>query len=133
MPHHEGCASKASHEKATRPFALLFQGRPEGSFDGARLKFLDQMMSAGGLCDRGDNWRALDGTLDPAKVEQAADNALIGDAPTIAATMIERFHPDDRIMAWFDFFNHDSERVKRNMTAYMERVVPLVEAGVGQR
>lgn len=78
-------------------------------------------------------WRALDGTLDPAKVERAADNALIGDAPTIAATMIERFHPDDRIMAWFDFFNHDSERVKRNMTAYMERVVPLVEAGVGQR
>ena len=61
------------------------------------------------------------------------DNALIGDAPTIAATMIERFHPDDRIMAWFDFFNHDSERVKRNMTAYMERVVPLVEAGLGQR
>jgi hypothetical protein len=30
-------------------------------------------------------------------------------------------------MAWFDFFNHDSERVCRDMTAYMEQVAPLVE------
>ena len=42
--------------------------------------------------------------------------------------MVERFHPEDRIMAWFDFFNHDSDRVCRNMTAYMEQVVPRVEA-----
>jgi hypothetical protein len=35
-------------------------------------------------------------------------------------------------MAWFDFFNHDSERVCRNMTAYMQRVVPLVETLLGR-
>ncbi|HJM55402.1 MAG TPA: hypothetical protein QGI72_04065 [Poseidonia sp.] len=73
-------------------------------------------------------WNALEGTIDPAKVERATNNALIGNPEEIAAQMVERFHPEDRIMAWFDFFNHDSERVCRNMTAYMEKVVPRVES-----
>ncbi len=73
-------------------------------------------------------WTALQGTIDPAKISQAADNALVGDAPTIAAQIRQRFHPDDRLMLWFDFFNHDSARVMRNMSAFMERVRPLVEA-----
>ena len=73
-------------------------------------------------------WTALEGTLDPAKVENAATNALIGDAETIAAQIRERFHPEDRVMLWFDFFNHDSARVVANMEAFMEKVTPLVEA-----
>ena len=75
----------------------------------------------------GAYWNALEGTIDPNKVNRAANNALIGNPEEIASELVERFHPDDRIMAWFDFFNHDSERVCRNMTAYMEQVVPLVE------
>jgi alkanesulfonate monooxygenase SsuD/methylene tetrahydromethanopterin reductase-like flavin-dependent oxidoreductase (luciferase family) len=77
-------------------------------------------------------WSALEGTIDPDKVTRAADNALIGNVEEVAAQMVERFHPDDRVMAWFDFFNHDSERVCRNMTAYMQRVVPLVETLLGR-
>ena len=77
-------------------------------------------------------WNALEGTIDPDKVNRAADNALIGNVEEVARQMVERFHADDRIMAWFDFFNHDSERVCRNMTAYMERVVPRVEALLGR-
>ena len=73
-------------------------------------------------------WNALEGTIDPDKVSKAANNALIGNVEEVAQQMVERFHPDDRIMAWFDFFNHDSERVCRNMTAYMEQVAPRVEA-----
>ena len=73
-------------------------------------------------------WSALEGTIDPDKVSRAANNALIGNVEDVAKQMVERFPPDDRIMAWFDFFNHDSDRVCRNMTAYMERVVPLVES-----
>ena len=76
----------------------------------------------------GAYWNALEGTIDPDKVTKAANNALIGNVEEIANQMIERFHPDDRIMAWFDFFNHDSARVCRNMTAYMQQVVPRVEA-----
>ena len=73
-------------------------------------------------------WNALEGTIDPEKVQKATNNALIGNPEEIAAQMVERFHPEDRIMAWFDFFNHDSDRVCRNMTAYMEQVVPKVES-----
>ena len=76
----------------------------------------------------GAYWNALEGTIDPDKVSRAANNALIGNAEEVARQMVERFHPEDRIMAWFDFFNHDSDRVCRNMTAYMQQVVPLVES-----
>jgi len=76
----------------------------------------------------GEYWKALEGTIDPNKVNGAADNALIGDAEQIAAQIAERFHPDDRLMLWFDFFNHDSARVIRNMRAFMQKVAPLVAA-----
>ena len=75
----------------------------------------------------GEYWKALEGTLDPSKVEKAADNALIGNASEVAAQVKERFHPEDRLMCWFDFFNHDSDRVIRNMEAWWHEVVPLLE------
>lgn len=74
----------------------------------------------------GAYWKALEGTLDPAKVDRAATNALIGNPAEVAAQMLERFHPEDRLMLWFDFFNHDNERVIRNMTDFMEQVAPKV-------
>ena len=72
-------------------------------------------------------WSALDGTIDPEKVETATDNAVIGNAEEVAIQILERFNPEDRIMCWFDFFNHDSERVIRNMVAFMEKVKPRIE------
>ena len=78
----------------------------------------------------GAYWRALDGTLDPDKVKKAANNALIGNPREVAKQALERFHPEDRIMTWFDFFNHDSARVMRNMEAWMTQVVPLIEKGL---
>ena len=58
----------------------------------------------------------------------AANNALIGNPDEVAAQVRERFHADDRLMLWFDFFNHDSARVIRNMRAFMEKVAPQVGA-----
>ena len=72
-------------------------------------------------------WSALDGTIDPEKIERATNNAVIGNAEEIANQIIERFNPEDRIMCWFDFFNHNSERVIRNMSAFMEKVKPRIE------
>ena len=72
-------------------------------------------------------WNALEGTIDPTKVKNAAQNALIGNVEDVAQQLVDRFHPQDRVMAWFDFFNHDSDRVCRNMRAYMEKVAPRVE------
>jgi alkanesulfonate monooxygenase SsuD/methylene tetrahydromethanopterin reductase-like flavin-dependent oxidoreductase (luciferase family) len=78
-------------------------------------------------------WRALEGTLDEEKVRRATNNALIGDAAAIAAQVRERFHPEDRLMLWFDFNNHDSKRVMRNMSDFMEKVAPQFEArGAGR-
>ncbi len=75
----------------------------------------------------GEYWKALEGTLDPAKVEKAADNALIGNPGEVAEQIKQRFHKDDRIMCWFDFFNHDNDRVIRNMESWWNKVVPLLE------
>lgn len=75
----------------------------------------------------GEYWKALQGTIDPERVKKAANNALIGNAEEIAQQMVSRFHPDDRLMLWFDFFNHDSPRVIRNMEAFMTQVAPRVQ------
>lgn len=72
-------------------------------------------------------WSALQGTLDPKKVEKAADNALIGSPTIVAQQIVERFHPEDRLMLWFDFFNHNNEEVKHMMRIFTKKVVPLVE------
>jgi len=71
-------------------------------------------------------WTALEGTLDPSKVARAGDNAIVGDPETVAQQVAARFHVDDCLMLWFDFFNHDSDRVIRNMTAFWEQVAPRV-------
>lgn len=71
-------------------------------------------------------WTAMEGTLDPVKVENAVGNNLVGTPEQVAAEMAERFHPDDRLMLWFDFCNHDNEAVKRAMTLFMEKVAPEV-------
>ena len=72
-------------------------------------------------------WGALEGTIDPMKVSKAADNAVVGNVEEVAQQIADRFNPEDCVMAWFDFFNHDSPRVIRNMEAFMNRVVPRVE------
>ncbi|HET8714518.1 MAG TPA: hypothetical protein VFM16_01750, partial [Holophagaceae bacterium] len=77
-------------------------------------------------------WKALDGTLDPKKVEGAADNALIGNPDDVAQQILDRFHPEDRLMLWFDFFDHDCTRVIRSMEAFMAEVVPRLP-GVGRQ
>jgi len=69
-------------------------------------------------------WRALEGTLDEEKVRRATNNALVGNAETIARQVRERFHPEDRLMLWFDFNNHDSKRVMKNMSDFMTKVAP---------
>jgi alkanesulfonate monooxygenase SsuD/methylene tetrahydromethanopterin reductase-like flavin-dependent oxidoreductase (luciferase family) len=73
-------------------------------------------------------WRALEGTLDEEKVRRATNNALVGNAEQIARQMSERFDPEDRLMLWFDFNNHDSKRVMKNMNDFMKRVAPALSS-----
>jgi len=81
----------------------------------------------------GAYWSALEGTLDPAKVDNAADNALVGNPDDVAAQILDRFHPDDRLMLWFDFFEHDAARVIADMEAFVSHVAPKVRAALESR
>ena len=74
-------------------------------------------------------WSALEGTIDPDKIDRATDNAVIGSVQSVSEQISQRFDPDDRLMCWFAFFNHDSERVMRDMTAFMTKVAPEVNGG----
>ena len=74
-------------------------------------------------------WKALTGTIDPARIAGAADNALVGTPDEVAEQARERFHPQDRLMLWFDFFDHDSDRVIRGMRRWMEDVAPQLAGG----
>ena len=69
-------------------------------------------------------WKAIQGTLDPIKVANAVDNALVGCPADIVTQIRERFHPEDRLMLWFDLNNHDNEDVKKSMVTFMEKVAP---------
>ena len=50
---------KPSREHGHRPFAALFDGRSFASFDGARMRLIEQMLAAGGVCDN-PNWRTVE-------------------------------------------------------------------------
>jgi alkanesulfonate monooxygenase SsuD/methylene tetrahydromethanopterin reductase-like flavin-dependent oxidoreductase (luciferase family) len=67
-------------------------------------------------------WLAMEGTLDPAKVAQAVENALVGTPAEIAEQMRHRYHDGDRLMLWFDFNNHDNEQIKDSMRLVMQDV-----------
>jgi alkanesulfonate monooxygenase SsuD/methylene tetrahydromethanopterin reductase-like flavin-dependent oxidoreductase (luciferase family) len=69
-------------------------------------------------------WKALEGTIDPRKVSEAVGNALIGNPDDVTRQASQRFHADDRLMLWFDFFNHDCARVVENMEVFMRQVAP---------
>ncbi len=74
-------------------------------------------------------WKAMEGTLDPQKVEEAVTNSIAGHPEEVATMIREKYHPDDRLMLWFDFNNHDNDAIKRSMTAFMEEVTPLLPKG----
>jgi len=67
---------------------------------------------------------AMSKTLDPDKVKKAVNNALVGNVEEVTQKIKERFHPEDRLMCWFDFNNHNSATVMKSMKLFMEEVAP---------
>jgi alkanesulfonate monooxygenase SsuD/methylene tetrahydromethanopterin reductase-like flavin-dependent oxidoreductase (luciferase family) len=110
-----------------RTVFVFVNGEPDLSAEQQRAAAHEEARAA-----MGAYWTALEGTLDPKKVEKAADNALVGNPQDVAEQMVERFHPDDRLMLWFDFFQHDSPRVIRNMEVFMREVAPRVDEAVSR-
>ena len=71
-------------------------------------------------------WKAMIGTIDQEKIDSAANNALVGSPEKIIQQVKERFHPEDKLMLWFDFHSHDNEAIKNNMRIFIEKVAPHV-------
>lgn len=69
-------------------------------------------------------WKAMEGTIDNKKVQEAVSNTLAGDPVEVTELIKQKYHPDDRLMLWFDFNNHDNESVKRSMKLFFEKVQP---------
>ena len=69
-------------------------------------------------------WKAMEGTLDQKKVDQAVANTLAGDVKTLTELIRAKYHPEDRLMLWFDFNSHDNEAIKTSMITFMEEVAP---------
>lgn len=72
-------------------------------------------------------WSAMDGTIDPAKVDGAVSNSIAGDAKRVTELINEKYHKDDRLMLWFDFNNHDNEYIKNEMKFFMKDVAPCLK------
>ena len=73
-------------------------------------------------------WNALEGTIDETRIKNAVHNALIGNAQDVAQQLQERFHPEDRLMLWFDFFNHNNKQIINSMENFKQLVVPLLDS-----
>lgn len=71
-------------------------------------------------------WRAMEGTLDTQKVTEAVGNALVGNPQAIVQKIKAKYHPEDRLMLWFDFNNHNNDAIKESMQRFMHQVVPLL-------
>lgn len=71
-------------------------------------------------------WKAMDGTLDPQKVKGAVQNTIAGTPEQVIEQLAQKYHPQDRLMLWFDFNNHDNEKVSWSMRQFMEKVAPAL-------
>ena len=72
--------------------------------------------------------RAMEGTVDPVRLREGMENAVYGNPLDVARQIHQRFHPDDTLMVWFDFNDHDTARVEQSMADFVRLVVPRVRA-----
>ncbi|MCB0368162.1 MAG: LLM class flavin-dependent oxidoreductase [Bdellovibrionales bacterium] len=100
---------------------LLFVNDDEGSEEDKTAKAREQALRA-----TENYWKAMEGTLDPAKIEAAVDNSIYGSPAVVAQKIQKKYHPEDRLMIWFDFNNHNNEQIKQSMSIFMNKVVPLM-------
>lgn len=69
-------------------------------------------------------WKAMEGTLDPKKVESAISNTIAGHPAEVIDQLRSKYHSDDRLMLWFDFNNHNSQQIIEAMQIFTEKVAP---------
>ncbi|MFM9379103.1 hypothetical protein [Gordonia sp. VNK21] len=71
-------------------------------------------------------WSAMLGTVAQSKVDDSASNALVGTPADVAEQIVGRYHPDDRLMLWFDFQYRELGEVHDAVRRFAAEVVPLL-------
>ena len=71
-------------------------------------------------------WKAMEGTLDPQKINQAIKNTIFGNPKKVAQDIQKTYHKDDRLMLWFDFNNHNNKEVIESMSIFKNHTEPLI-------
>ena len=74
-------------------------------------------------------WKAMEGTIDSKKVEAAVENTIAGNPGEVADIIKKKYHPDDRLMLWFDFNCHDNELIKQSLKWFKNEVIPQLNEG----
>lgn len=69
-------------------------------------------------------WKAMEGTLDPLKVQNAVENTMAGHPSELVDMIKSKYDSNDRLMLWFDFNNHDNDVVKKSMRTFIDKVAP---------
>ena len=69
-----------------------------------------RLKAAHALSDLVNTWSRCVRTCLPETGDAAVNNALVGTPEQVAEQMQERFDPEDRLMLWFDFNNHNEKR-----------------------
>jgi alkanesulfonate monooxygenase SsuD/methylene tetrahydromethanopterin reductase-like flavin-dependent oxidoreductase (luciferase family) len=100
-------------QRSMMPRTVMIFLQPDGNKAKAQAKIAWQ-----------NYWKAMEGTLDPKKVEAAVENTIAGDPLEVTEKIKQKYHPDDRLMLWFDFNNHDSQDVMNSMKLFIHQVAP---------
>lgn len=117
--HSEGGAWQRSYMPRT---ALIFvNGEPQLSREEQRAKARRAAEKA-----ITNYWHAVEGTLDPRKVAEAVENAVYGNPEDVAQQLRAKYHPEDRLMLWFDFNNHDNRGIQASMEAFWHQTRSLL-------
>ena len=90
--------------------------------DDPALTIEGRRLAARHLCEQAviNYWNAMDGTISQQKVQEAVGNALFGTTEDVHAQIRERYHPEDRLMLWFDFNINDPAVIQGSMRRLMQ-------------
>jgi len=116
-----------THERMKRHFHPRGRGWKREYMPRTLLLFIDEQSDRARIAARRaweNYWKAMEGTLDPQKVQSAVENTIAGEPQEVLEKIRQKYHKEDRLMLWFDFNNHDSDGVKKAMSLFMKKVAP---------
>lgn len=117
--HYHSAGGSWRRDLMPRTAMVFIDNTPKISDEARTLKAKEQAQKAWE-----NYWTAMEGTIDAKKIQEAVGNTIAGSPKDVASLLKEKYHPEDRLMLWFDFNRHDNSGIKNSMKVFMEKVVP---------